>query len=229
MKPTVFCLATSESQAHTMTDRLRQEGFADDTISVLIPRQDGSGEVATDPAFTNDPTFTTAGATLHKIGNDSLTGAGAGGIIGGSLGWMVGIGALMIPGLGAVLAAGPLVALLAGIAVGATLGGITGALVGFGMPQPVAERYEEKVRAGRILISVHVAGEDDIGKAVQIFKDGHAEDISSPTGIFTPVSPTLPPASQVPPDQHPLLTSDAPAESTDPAAATLRSRPKDHT
>jgi hypothetical protein len=56
---------------------------------------------------------------------------------------MVGIGVLAIPGLGVFIAAGPIMAALAGAA-----GGLTGALIGLGIPEYEAKRYEGKVKDG---------------------------------------------------------------------------------
>jgi hypothetical protein len=45
-------------------------------------------------------------------------------------------------------------AALAGAAGGAAAGGLTGALVGMGIPEYEAKRYEGKVKDGNILLSV---------------------------------------------------------------------------
>ena len=52
----------------------------------------------------------------------------------------------------------PILAALGGIGLGVTVGGITGALVGYGIPEFEAKRYEGKVVGGGILVSVHVGG-----------------------------------------------------------------------
>jgi hypothetical protein len=57
-------------------------------------------------------------------------------------GWL-GSELLAIPGLGVFIAAGPIMAALAGAA-----GGLTGALIGLGIPEYEAKRYEEKVKDG---------------------------------------------------------------------------------
>ena len=46
-------------------------------------------------------------------------------------------------------------AALSGGAIGVGVGGLTGALVGLGIPEYEAKRYEGKVKEGGILISVH--------------------------------------------------------------------------
>ena len=94
------------------------------------------------------------------------------------MGWMVGIGALAIPGLGPFIAAGPIMAALAGAAGGAAVGGLTGALIGMGISEYEAKRYEGKVKNGNILMSVHTEDSKECDRAKDIFANGGAEDIS---------------------------------------------------
>ena len=68
---------------------------------------------------------------------------------------MAGIGALAIPGVGPFIAAGPIMAALSGAAIGATAGGLIGKLVGMGIPEFEAKRYETRLREGQVLVSVH--------------------------------------------------------------------------
>ncbi len=63
--------------------------------------------------------------------------------------------------------------------MGAAVGGITGALVGLGIPEFEARRYEGKIKAGNILISVHSETSDGANKARKIFEQAGAEDIST--------------------------------------------------
>ena len=98
--------------------------------------------------------------------------------MGGVFGWLVGIGALAIPGLGPFIAAGPIMAALSGAAAGAAIGGISGALIGMGIPEYEAKRYEGKVKDGNILISVHTDDSTERARAKEIFDKAGAEDIS---------------------------------------------------
>ena len=101
-------------------------------------------------------------------------------MIGGTLGWLVGIGVLAIPGLGPFIAAGPIMAAaLAGAGVGGAIGGVTGALVGLGIPEYEAKRYEGRLQKGGILVSVHCDTSDEIKRAKEIMERTGAEDISS--------------------------------------------------
>ena len=114
-----------------------------------------------------------------KMPEGATVGASTGGVVGGTIGLLAGIGALAIPGLGPFIAAGPIMAALSGGAIGAGVGGLTGALVGLGIPEYEAKRYEGKVKAGGILISVHSESNDETNRAKNIFKEEGAHDISS--------------------------------------------------
>ena len=70
-------------------------------------------------------------------------------------------------------------AALAGIGVGAAVGGITGALVGFGVPEFEAKRYETRLKKGGILLSVHADNHDWISRAKAILEKTGAEDVAS--------------------------------------------------
>lgn len=165
MSNSVFCIAKTETQAEAIVEDLRRAGFSNDDISALFPDKRGTRDFAHEQ-HTKAP----EGAT---------TGAGAGGLLGGALGWLAGIGALAIPGVGPLIAAGPIMAALGGAAVGAAVGGVGGALVGLGMPEYEAKRYEGKIREGNILISVHTEDSDERSRVKEIFERNHAEDISS--------------------------------------------------
>src|SRR4029078_10630490 len=110
-------------------------------ISILVPQNLGSKDLVHERA-TKAPEGATAGA-------------GSGAVIGGTLAWLASVGALAIPGVGPLIAAGPIVAALAGAGAVGALGGITGALIGWGIPEYEAKRYEGRVRKGGILLSVH--------------------------------------------------------------------------
>jgi hypothetical protein len=172
MKRSVFCIANSQNQAENIVDRLRGAGFSNSDISVLFPDTAGTRDFA-HRKETKAPEGTTAGV-------------GAGALTGGVLGWLAGIGALAIPGVGPLIAAGPIVAALTGAAVGGTVGGITGALIGMGIPEYEAKRYESKIREGNYLVSVHTEDNDQADRAKDIMRDAQAEDISTATEAAVP-------------------------------------------
>ena len=165
MAKAVFCIATSESQAESIVNQLKSAGFADSDISVLFPDKTGTKDFAHEQHT--------------KAPEGAVTGASTMGVVGGALGWLAGIGSLAIPGVGPFIAAGPIMAALSGAALGAAVGGITGALVGMGIPEYEAKRYEGKIKAGNILISVHSESSDETKRAKEIFEQAGAQDISS--------------------------------------------------
>lgn len=164
MAQAVFCLAKSETQAITIVDQLKAEGFSANDISVLFPDTTGTKDFAHEQHT--------------KAPEGAAAGAGTGAVLGGTLGWLVGIGALAIPGLGPFIAAGPIMAALGGAAAGGALGGVTGALVGLGIPEYEAKRYEGKIREGNILISVHTDNRDERARVKRIFDQAGAEEIA---------------------------------------------------
>jgi hypothetical protein len=50
------------------------------------------------------------------------------------------------------------------------VGGLTGALIGLGIPEYEAKRYEGKVKEGGILISVHSENNEETSSAKAIFE-----------------------------------------------------------
>jgi hypothetical protein len=161
----VFGIYQSSRQAENAVDRIAAAGFSHNDISVLLPDNQSSKEFAHEKN-TKAPEGTTAGAAT-------------GGVLGGTLGLLAGIGALAIPGVGPFIAAGPIMGALAGLGVGGAVGGLIGALVGLGVPEYEAKRYEGRVKAGGVLLSVHCDTSDEVSRAKDLLKETGAEDISS--------------------------------------------------
>lgn len=175
MATAIFCIAKTPDQAERIVNMLRTTGgVREQDISVLFPDRDGSRDFAHEHNT--------------KAPEGAVTGAGAGGVTGGVLGLLAGIGALTIPGVGPLIAAGPIMAALSGAAVGATVGGIGGALIGMGIPEFEAKRYEDMVKGGNILMSVHSENSENTRRIKEIFKNAGAEDISTTSEKATAVS-----------------------------------------
>ena len=162
-KQSVICIVPTESQAHTAVDALKNAGFSNTDISVLMPDTAGVRDLAYE-GHTKAPEGTAAGTT---------TGA----VIGGALGWLAGIGALAIPGVGPFVAAGPIMAALSGAALGAATGGVAGALIGLGIPEYEAKQYDAKLREGNIILSVHTDLDEEAKRAEETLKAVGAKDI----------------------------------------------------
>jgi hypothetical protein len=164
-KTAVFGIYSTRDQVETAADLLARSGFAVTDISVLLPESLGSKDMGTEKAT--------------KAPEGAAAGAGSGAVLGGTLGLLAGIGALAIPGVGPLIAAGPIMATLAGIGVGGAVGGFTGAMIGMGIPEYEAKRYEGRLQKGGILLSVHCDTSEDIDRAKEILDRTGAEDISS--------------------------------------------------
>jgi len=152
----------------TVTDAieaLKSAGFRSTDISVLYPENLGSKDF---------------GHERHsKAPEGAVAGGSSGAVIGAAIGWLAGAGSLMVPGLEPLAAAGPVMGMMAGMGAGVTVGGVTGALVGSGMPEYEAKRYEGRVRKGGILLSVHCDNPEWTKTARKLLKQTGARDIST--------------------------------------------------
>ncbi len=161
----VFGIYKHRSDLDNALLSLNDQGFRNEDVSVLLPENLGSKELATVKAT--------------KAPEGTATGVASGAIVGGALGWLAGIGAIAIPGIGPFLAAGPIVAALAGVGAGSVVGGLTGALAGMGIPEYEAKRYEGRIKDGGSLLSVHCDNSDWVKKAKATLEATGAEDVSS--------------------------------------------------
>lgn len=166
----VFGIYSARNEVESAVNALKDAGFSNSDVSVLLPENLGSKEVITKELVTKQSTKGPEGAAF---------GAGSGAAVGGALGWLVGVGALAIPGIGPVIAAGPLVAALAGIGIGGALGGFAGSLIGLGISEVEAKRYEGRLLNGGILVAVHCETSEEIKRAEGIMAVTGAEDIAS--------------------------------------------------
>lgn len=160
-----FGIYPDQGTANDAVQSLKAAGFRHTDISVLFPENLGSKDFAHEKHT--------------KAPEGAVAGGGSGAVIGAALGWLVGAGLLLVPGLEAMHAAGPIVGMLGGMGAGVTLGGLTGALIGFGIPEYEAKRYEGRVRKGGILLSVHCDNPEWAKTARNILKRTGASSIST--------------------------------------------------
>lgn len=167
MDRSVFCLSRDSKKANAIVDQLMKAGFSSKEISILHPNQ-------------TERKFEAKKTEKHtKAPEGGVAGATAGGILGGSLGLLAGIGALAIPGVGPFIAAGPIMGALSGSAVGGSVGLLLGALIGSGIPEFEAKKYETALREGNTLISARVYSEEEATRASDIMRKNGGEQISS--------------------------------------------------
>lgn len=189
----VFGIFTDQTAVSEGVEALKQAGFRNTDISVLFPENTGSKDFAHEKHT--------------KAPEAAVAGASSGALIGGALGWLAGIGALAIPGIGAFVAAGPIVAMLSGIGVGGTVGGLAGALVGLGIPEYEAKRYEGRIRSGGILLSVHCDSSDWVKRALDVLEHTGASDIASSGEAKADYGITEKPLPRAPADRPGILES----------------------
>ena len=161
----VFGIYPDRLSTENAVAALREAGFRSTDISVLFPENSGTKDFAHEKGT--------------KAPEGVATGATSGAVVGGALGWLAGIGAIVIPGIGPLIAAGPIIGALTGLGVGGTVGGIAGGLIGLGIPEYEAKRYEGRIKEGNILLSVHADDSEWTNKAERILKDTGADNISS--------------------------------------------------
>jgi len=150
MAVTVIGMFQNQRDSENAIEELKDLGYDPKEMSVVMREARKAEEVAQN--------------TGVQVGQGAASGATAGGAIGALAGLLVGIGAITIPGLGPLLVAGPIAtafgltgaaaATASGAVGGALAGGLLGALVGVGIPKEEAQRYEEQIRAGGILLAV---------------------------------------------------------------------------
>lgn len=161
---TVFAVYASYSDMERGIGQLKAAGFRSDDISVLLPEKAGPAPIA---------------HGKRNRAEGAAAGGVSGAVVGGALGWLASIGMIAIPGFGLLLAAGPLLATLAGVGVGGAVAGVAGALIGTGIPENEAAKYESRLKTGAILISVYADGTDLARSAHEILVSTGAEDITA--------------------------------------------------
>lgn len=164
MSNAVLCIASEPSQTEGLLSCLGSLGVATSAISLLFPDRPAA------PQFN-------AIDQWAEVERTSI-GRGAGGLAGGVFGLLAGAGILTIPGAGLFIAAGPIIAALNGAALGVAVGGISQALVGMGVSQSKARKYEAKVNAGGVLLTVHTAGKKEARRIRQLMAWVQVEDIA---------------------------------------------------
>jgi len=143
------------SEAKAAIETLREAGFEDDSIGLLVHDKDGDPDLK---------------SFKDMVGNESGKGAAIGaatGVGGGAL-WAVGIAAGLLPAIGPVIAGGVLAAVASSAAIGAAAGGLVGALVGLGVTDEEAAYYDEEFKSGKTVVVVRSA--DKAVEAYMILK-----------------------------------------------------------
>ena len=143
--------------------QLHAAGFSEAAISVAATDHESGADPADEPS---------------RKGSDKLRdlsiGAASGGVL---LGTLAGLASLAIPGLGVFLVAGPLAVALGDAIAGGAVEAVAGALIGMRIPDHQAKQYEESLRHGAAIVSVHAQIEKERESAMQVLTDAGAEDL----------------------------------------------------
>jgi hypothetical protein len=141
-----------EIQAVQAVEELKYQGYAQEDISMITNNREMLEKLGID-----EP-------SRSKMNEGAKTGAATGSLIGGLAGLLAGFGAFTIPGIGPILAAGPIAAAFVGGSAGIGVGGITGALIGLGIPEEDASRYEQEMHHEKILVLVEKPNNNPLTK-----------------------------------------------------------------
>jgi hypothetical protein len=144
-------------EADSAVRDLRAAGISDADIGVMAQSNE-ERDRANKSGLPNDP-------TESRWEEGSGIGAATGAVAGTGLGLAVAAG--LLPPLGPLIAGGALVALLASAGAGATVGTLVGGLIGLGIPEDEATYYEDELKSGRTLVTVHV-DEAEFGQSADV-------------------------------------------------------------
>lgn len=129
------------ASARTAIENLRRAGFPDSRLGFISP-EPTTRRRNEDSSVVDDPT-----------GIGAAVGAAAGAAAG------LAVAAAVFPPVGPAIVGGALAAWLATVGTGAATGAVVGTLVGLGISEAEAEWYEEQLKRGRTLVTVHDSDE----------------------------------------------------------------------
>jgi len=195
-KIVILGLYSTREAVDSAMNQFASAGFPSSDISVLLADGREAQSVkslkasasARAPAtsISEETKESTAGRVENLITKDNeltpTTGTGAGiGAVAGSaaLGWVATLTALAIPGLGPFLVVGPIIGAIAGGVAGGVAGGAVGALSGVGIPEKEAKLYEDRLKKGGTLVSVHTDAVSEAERAKAILIQTGATEITS--------------------------------------------------
>jgi hypothetical protein len=162
--PAAFMLYPTHASLEVGVQALKEAGFRHTDISVLYPDDLGIKDSA-EKKGANAP-------------EGAATGASAGVVMGGALGLLASIGSLVIPGMGLFNAAGPILAALAGAGAAGVVGGVVGGLVGLGVAEGKANHFQERIKDGGTVLSVHSDNSYWTKRAKEVLQSTGAQHIS---------------------------------------------------
>jgi len=175
----VIAAAKPRERVHRIVEQIQAAGLSADRISLISP----------DDRHGRDPADEKPRDNADKI-HDSTIGAIAGGVTMGVLGCIVGIASIAVPGMGFLVIGGPLAAAIGDALAGGAIGAIAGGLLGLRIPEYRAKAYEESLRKGSTIISIHADNAEDLRKAREVLSSAGAEEILDVDASEAPIPRT---------------------------------------
>ncbi len=158
MSKTIFCVTSTEFQAESILNELRVAALQDSDFSILLA----------------DKTRAIVRGVTGTVATDT------------AVGWLPQVESITISSTGAFIASGLLATAVSEAAAGSHKGAIARALTGLGIDSEQAEIFEDKLRAGKVLLAVQTQTDEQAHIVHKVFDSAEAENIVA-TGEPTPV------------------------------------------
>jgi hypothetical protein len=173
----VISAVKPRERVHRIIEQTQAAGISPERISLISP-DDRQGR---------DPADEKPRENIDKL-HDTTIGAVTGGVAMGILGCIVGLASIAVPGLGFLIIGGPLAAALGDAVVGGAIGAIAGGLLGLRVPEHRAKAYEESLRKGSTIISIHADNAEELRQAREILTAAQADEILEVNAAEIPAS-----------------------------------------
>ena len=161
-KTVVIGIYATHAALEAGVQSLKNAGFRNTAVSVLYPEK---RKVSRSPH------------TENEARSEGAPGEGTQKLVGGVLGWLAGAGSLVIPGIAPLIAVGPIVGTLAVTGSTEKTGGIAGGLGRLGLTEADAKAFEQHLREGRSLLSVHPDNDYWATRAIDTMQKSGAQQI----------------------------------------------------
>jgi hypothetical protein len=190
----VFGLYPNETELGECLEELKRSGFRATDFSILLPENLGSKDI---------------GHEKHtKAPEGAIAGGMVGAILGGAIAWAMSSNLIHItfPGSESLVASGAVISILAGVGALGLLGALLGAFFGGFSPEYEAKRYNGRIRAGSVLLSVHCDNADWRKRAKETMLRTGARGIGSAVESEADFGASVKPKSRLPitgyPNRH---------------------------
>ncbi len=157
-RKSLFCIASSRGHAERLVYRLKNSGFCNRDVSALYP------DVSTAEEREAMVAETAAAKAAGRQDSNEFD----------SLNWLFRLGPMTIPDVGPYMGAGPIILALKR---GTGKSTIAQGLVGMGVSEKAARKFEDKIKDGSFLISFHNEHPEEIARAEIILQVCGGQDI----------------------------------------------------